>query len=369
MPSNPEGTVKSNFDIDAILTSPRNFIGSGFRSDPRTGRGNGQLELLLQIALLAGFNIIYHVHDTEASADWSESDSGTFDRSDDSGDTRVGTNAMLLTATLACDNTQFVNTVLINGSAVVQPDRDGNLISNWEDTQYVGFWIRAASAGDFGTAGELQFAITYKDPNTGLLAVSSKINVPAATVSVHQRVELDLTTLTDSAGDAIGRDRVLGVRFYCNNANAGEAVLIEEVTRYLFGNGRGPVQGPCEMHPIASAATVTRGDIMSLEVGGSGTQCRAETAADQSNTRGVAVISGLGVANLSVFATVQTGGPVYLRANEAVTAELGVEWATGNEVDANDSADIGVVFGKAFEAAGAALDDFLVVLGSQANEG
>lgn len=349
----------------AGYTSPRNMIslqkGPGM-VDPNTVRNNGMRDMLWQMGQCAGWNPVFVVNacdaatpvGTTSTSPWSESDSGTFDATSTAADNRVATNALLLTATAACDETQYVENRFISGGSRPTLNPDTSIYGeNWEDTDYIGFWMSALAAGGFGTAGEMSFALVNAD-GSGAETVGTKIDLPAAINAVHQRVELDIS------GE--NRDNVVAIRFYCNNLNAAEGIEVDAIIRYKFGNGKGPVQGPVTLLPIASGQSVARGDVLQINAAQvAGITCQQE-AAVAVNTVGICVVGGTGVAAGTVLAAVQIGGFAYVRVNAATVAGEGLIWQSDDATYGHmlEGVTDGVdeqALAKGLEAAGAQYDD------------
>lgn len=322
--------------------------------DATSGQGLG--DLIEQIQRSAGYNPVYQVNDCDdadqlANNGWSESDSGTFDVDDTSADNRIATNALLLTGTAATDGTQYAECTYIDGSA--RPSKDATGI-DWRDSNYIGWWMSAEGASEYDTAGELQFAIVNNTGGTNV--VQTKHDVPAAVNAVHRMVEIDI-----SDDD---RDRVTSIRFYSNNSATGQAVEIDAMIRYKFGNGKGPAIGNIAILPIASGQTLSRGDICQLNVvGTTGPNVQIEGGADI-NTLGVVVTGGTGVANGSVYAAVQTSGFAYLEANAGTVAgEVGI-WQSASLIEGGATGEDEDGFCKIWEAAGGQYDHILCSIGT-----
>lgn len=341
----PAHTFAHNF------TSIRNPFLSQLAIDADRARGESQLDFSLQIALCSGLNIVRQVNDCEAAGDWTEVASAQFDVATEATIKKVGTNSIKLTSTVAA--TGYVQTLLIGASAVVEPDPSGIKGQDWRDTQFLGGWQHFATAAHFTTTGDLKVAlVNYVDGSGEVLG--TKINVPAPTIEDKwQRWEVDIS--------AENRDRVVALRFYNNNADAAEDIYIDGIIRYLFSNGKGPVQGQCAFYPINGTGVITRGNIVQYIHGNSGVEVAAQAAADKVDTAGIAVIGGTGVAGGTVLACVQINGPVYARANEAITDGAIVEWATGHEIDANDTNSEKHGFGKLMNGGNAAIDEDVLI--------
>lgn len=345
----------------AGLTSFVNVIDVRKHGGKMTNPENEGLEDLLYQMCQGTYNPMHLINTLDDSTPlvgaWTESASATFDVSSTAADNRIATNALLLTATAACDDTQYAELRYIDGGSMPARNLDTGIQGmNWEDTDYVGFWMSALAAGGFGTAGEMTFALVNHDGSNE--EVGTHIDLPLATNAVHQRVELDI------AGES--RDNVVAVRFYCNNANAAEGIELDSMIRYKFGNGKGPAVGPIVILPIVSGQSVARGDIVSVEVSSplAGMAVRQEAAADQVNDIGVVVVGGTGVAARNVYAAVQVGGLAYLRSNEANQVGEGLIWHSdnatyGHMIEGVANGEEEYSFARAYEAAGAQYDDIL----------
>ena len=333
------------------FTSVRNPFLSQLEFDGDRVRGQALGDFLLQVMLASGMNIEHQVNDCEAAGDWTEVASAQFDVATEATIKRVGTNSIKLTSTVAA--TGYVETRFIHASAVIDPDPSGVKGQDWNDTQFIGFWQHFATAGHFTTLGDLKFALVNYLDGSGEV-VGTKISVPVPTIEDKwQRVNLDIS--------AERRDRVVAIRFYNGNADAAENIYIDGITRYLFSNGKGPMWGPCQFYTIANAEVLARGDYVTLAEGNSNAEVTKQVAADKTNSIGVVVVGGTGVAGGTVKAAIQTHGPMFARANETITDGGIVEWATGQELDLNDTASEKHGLGKAI-AAGVIDEDSLIFI-------
>lgn len=325
-----------------------------------TVEDQGLENVLMQLAAGSGWNPIYSVNDLDNSSpldEWTESDSGTFDVSSAAADNRVATNALQLTGTAATDGTQYVETRYIDGGSLPQIDFiTGHRGMDWRDSNYVGFWLSAAALNDYNADGELQFAIVNRE--SGSDVVQTKHDVQAAVNAIHQRVEIDISD--------DNRDNVVAVRFYSNNLATGEAVELDSMIRYRLGNGKGPAVGQTIILPVVDGQTVTKGDIVSIEVADpfAGMAVQPESAVNQVNDIGVACGTGTGTSNGSVTVPVQVSGLCYLRANAATVAGEGLIWQSddatyGHLVEGVATGAEEYSFARCYEAAGAQYDDIL----------
>jgi len=334
-----------------ILTKP--FDGRGgmprspFALTRAFGMGDpndkGLQDVLERLMLHAGMNTVIEVNDCETDADWTEVTSG-FTQSVGTAGNKVGTNCLKLTSD--GNATGVYKTTVINESAVITPNvpsGSGTPEMDWRDTDYLGFWVHSADGDHFGTNGELQVSID----NGGTIQTYADVKGTAGTA--HRRVEIDMTSWS--------RDKVRALYFRDQNSNASENVYIDHIIRYKFGNGKGPVLGPCMAFPITSGSTLTKGNIVKV-VASSTHRVQAATAAAV-DCLGPCVIGGTGTAAGTVWATVQIGGLCYLEASDATVAGEGVEWASGHQIAGVSTGIEEKAFGRCFEAAGEQYDDIL----------
>ena len=197
---------------------------------------------------------------------------------------------------------------------------------DWGDSDFVGFWAKADTAGDFGSAGDLKFNIK----NNGSWGTS--VNVPAlsGTLTNWERLEVDITSFK--------RDKVEAIRFELTSGPAAaEDVSIDQIIRYKFGNGYGPVfGGPIIPFPIKSAAAPVRKNIATLEFGNVGTtqSVLAATAAARGNL-GPVIVAGTGNARYGEkMAYVQRGGFSYWPMGTTIAGKtvMTVIWFTGDKL-------------------------------------
>lgn len=238
-------TNRGGYNIDQLV---RNFG----MVDP-SGNNAGMYDFFESLMRNVGMNHIVQVNDCETSGDWSESDDGTFDYAVAATGKRVGTNCLKLTGTAACDNTQYVQTLYVDES-----EQQGSFIGDtkgldWNDSKYLGFWLHTTSSGDFGTEGELKVALYYEDGT-----ISEKQDVPATVGTAHIWAQIDISDLE--------RDNVAGLRFYCNNANTGEFVYIDDIIRYRVSYNGAPLYGA--YLPIKSGTTLANKDTITWSIDG-----------------------------------------------------------------------------------------------------
>jgi len=319
----------------------------------RSPNNNGLLDVLDELRLAAGICEVAQVNDCETLADWTESSSGNFDATLESTNQKVGSGAITLTATVGNTGTDYtISTDLINGSAKPDADpRDGERTIDWRKYDYIGGWNFGEATGGYGTAAELEIAIQDMTDGSPTWATAIPMNT-APVDNVHKRWEVDISALT--------RERVQQIRFVNQNENAGEAITIDEIEVYKFGNGWGPVRGPCIWLPIKNGVTIAKGNIVEYEAGTTH-RCDLEAAAGV-ETLGPCVIGGVGNAAGTVLACVQVGGLGYLQANAATVNGEGLIWATGHTVEGVATGEEENAFAKGLEAAGAQYDVIAVVM-------
>jgi len=305
--------------------------------------------LLDKIMFAAGINHIVQVNDCESNTGYTESDSGTFDVETFSTDgVRVGTNSLYMTATGACDNSQYIDITAINESTIL-PKRHGKRQMDWSDTRYLGFWItNDGNAGHFGTAGELQVAIV----NDGV--VQTKMPVQASVDSCHQWFQIDM----QSAGWDL--DAVESLRFYCNNANAAEVIYLDDILRYQIAYNDAPLYG-CAL-PIQSGVTVTNGGNVGWSITGailgSGTEAVTDLGMGEIFTSSLV---GTGKRDKWVMVP---GIQIFIaRASGATVAGEGLIFSAATTVEGCSTGVDEIAMCKGLEAAGAANDDIFCVRG------
>ncbi len=343
--------------VDRPSVSPALLASVGFPAMDNPAANGIDFAALMKFLMVAvGFNHIVQVNDCETAADYTESDTGTFDIAASAATgKRVGTNCMKLVATAACDNSQYVDTLLINESVKIPKNNAASPAQmDWSDTRYLGFWVHnAAAAGDFGTAGELQVAITYNDGT-----ISDKVNVQAIVDAVHQWFEIDMVS------EGWERTRVESLRFYCNNANVGEAIYIDDILRYEISHERGPLYG-CAF-PIMSGTTIVDGDSVKWTVDG---LIKSVSSADVADLGGVKLLEAgapdaqkAGLGGRGQWGIIPSAYIVILRAGTAgATAGDILEWeSNGKYIDVTGAAvEKGTYI--ALETAGASQDDIFAL--------
>ncbi len=293
----------------------------------------------------AGINHIIQVNDCETAADFTESDSGTFDVAASAATgKRVGTNCMKLVATAACDGTQYVQTKLINESALCGK-RSGSRQMDWRDTAYIGFWNHTENSSDFGTAGEMQMALVYDGGQ-----ISDLVDIGATVATVHQWEEHALSEF----GCAL--DKIEGIRFYCTNVNAAEYVQYDDIIRYLISLDGYPYYG--SSFPIKSGTTLVQGNNVGWTIDGLITG-----AADLVNLGPAFLPDGASVVGngaRSKWGMITSARIGLVRANTTITAGDQQQWVSGTSqalvTDVTTTAtEKG--FAIALETAGAQYDD------------
>lgn len=342
--------------VDRGAPSPRALAASGWPGYDGQDAGLDPRIALERLYMAAGLNTIIQVNDCETTADWTESDDGTFDMTCAATGKRVGTNCLKLTSTATCDGTQYVETKLINESAKPNPvghTGSGIRQMDWRDTRYLGFWIHNESAGDYSTAGEMKVAIVYDGGQ-----VSAKANVQALVDDVHQWFEIDLVS------EEWELDQVEAIRFYATVAS-GEDLYVDDILRYQISYGRGPMYG-C-MFPIKSAVTLTDGDTARWSVDGLIAWTSAAAVTDLGEVK--VFSNGLPTSSLVGTATRKRWGFIpginihLVRANAATVAGEGLELAA-NRLHAGVSTTVDEnATAKGLEAAGAQYDDIFAIRG------
>ena len=280
--------------------------------------GNGLLDFLDEVRLATGTNTVRLINDLETVGEWTESDSGTFDIAVNSSG-KVGTNGQKFTATAQGDGSQNIETDYIYGGAQVPTaardgltHRVGQL--NWEDSDFVGFWVKADTAADFGTAGDLTFQLK----NNGTWGTAVNVPATSGTNTNWERIEIDITSFA--------RDAVEKIRFNLTSGPAAaEDITIDEMIRYKFGNGYGPVFGRCQWFPIASGSTVTRGQIATVsDVGLAST-----AAAAAAQNLGPVVVGGTGGTDYD-GCWVQVSGYSFFPAGTTLVEDSCLIWGSGH---------------------------------------
>ena len=305
--------------------------------------------LLDKIMFAAGINHIVQVNGCEDNTGYTESDSGTFDvETFAATGKRVGTNCLKMTATLACDNSQYIDITAINESAI-PPKRHGKRQMDWSDTKYLGFWMHnAGNTGDFGTAGELQVAIV----SGGVL--QTKMPVQACADIVHQWFQIDM--------QAAGWDltQVESLRFYSNNANATELIYIDDILRYQISYNDAPLYG-CAL-PIASGTTVLNGANVGWSADGAilGSGSEAVTDLGMGEVFGASLV---GTDKRDKWVMIPGVQIFIARVSAAVVAGEGLMFSHASQMEGNATGLDELNTCKALEANGNALDDIFVVRG------
>jgi len=342
-------------DLIQLLKTGRPSV--GLENIRRVGLGldnaqDGSLDFsryLEHLMLMSGMNHIIQVNDMETYGDWTESDSGTLDvtQSDTTTGKRVGTNNILLTNTAATDGTQYIQSTLINESAVVPESANRKKQMDWRDTKYLGGWKHAESSAHYGTAGELSVAIV----NNGVLQTAQ--DLPAQAGTEHRYWQIDM----EAAG--WDRDKVESIRFYSTNTNAAEAVYLDEIQRYAIQFNGGPWYGSAL--PIKSATTLNENHWSKWTIDGVIASSSAAAIADI-GPAWLGSSSLTGNAQRNKWAIFPGARFCLIAANAATVAGEGLEWAANGlaagvatGVDENG-------FAKGLEAAGAQYDSIFAQL-------
>lgn len=304
---------------------------------------------LEKMMFAAGINHIVQVNDCEDNGGYTESDNGVFDLGTFAATgKRVGTNCLLMTETAACDNSQYIQTTYINESAII-PKKFGRRQMDWTDTKYLGFWVHnAADAGAFSVDGELQIAIVSNG------VVQDKVSLTGLTDAVHQWFEIDMV--------AAGWDlaRVESLRFYCNNANTGETIYLDDILRYQISYNGAPLYG-CAL-PIKSGVTVTEGGNVGWSADGAILGSATEVVTDLGQGK-VFASTLLGTAKRDKWVMIPGVHIFIARASGATVAGEGLIFSAANTVEGCSTGVDEIAMSKCLEAAGAAGDDIFCVRG------
>jgi len=303
--------------------------------------------LMKRILFASGINTIVQVNDCETAADFTESDSGTFDIAASAATgKRVGTNCMKLAATAACDGTQYVQSKLINESEICGKI-SGTRFMDWSDTSYIGFWNHTESSGDFGTAGEMKMALVYDGGQ-----ISDQVSIGATVTTVHQWEEHALSEFTNA-----DLTKVEGIRFYSSNVNAGEYVQYDDIIRYEISLDGYPYYG-CSF-PIKNGTTLVQGNIGTWSVDGMITGSAALACLGPAFLPDGASVVGTG--KRDKWAMFPGGVSIgMIRANTTITAGDLQQWVSGtNQALLTDVTTTATALGvaMALESAGAQYDD------------
>ncbi len=317
--------------------------------NPNVG-GLGLNALLETLMITSGINVIIQVNDCETSGDWTESDDGVFDYAVAAGGNRVGTNALKLTATASTDNTQYVSTLFIDESEKVgTPTSSGKRQMDWRNTRYIGWWHHAVQSAEYGTAGEMTFAIV----NDGVL--QSKVDLDANVTTAHQWQEIDMVA------QGWDHDKVEEIRFYSNNTNAAEDYYSDDIIRYQISYNKGPMYG--SMFPITSGTALSEGDLVAWSIDGLIASSSSAVVADLGPVKlfknGLPVSSGTGTAKRNLWGFVPGMYIFIARSNGSCTAgDLG-EWASARHLTDVTTTTTGLGVAKALETDGEAEDDIM----------
>jgi hypothetical protein len=322
--------------------------------------GLGLSGLLEPLMLAAGINVIIQVNDTQTSGDWTESDDTTFDFAVGSAGTRVGTNALKLTATASTDNSQYVQTLFIDESSRIGINTSSaKRQQDWRNTRYIGWWHHAVQSAEYGTLGEMQFAIV----NDGTL--QTKVELDGNVTTSHQWQQIDMEDIEgDGTNVAWDRDKVEAIRFYSNNTNTGEDYYANNIIRYQISYDRGPLYG-C-MFPITSGTTLANGETVAWSISGLVASSSAAAVADLGPVRlfqdGLPVISATGTATRNVWGFVP-GVYIFIgRSNGSCTAGDLAEWASSRHLTDVTTTATSKGFAMALETDGEAEDDIMFTL-------
>ena len=265
---------------------------------------------------------------------------------------------ILLTATAACDGSQYAQTKLINESSALSPSAPGEQSMSWEETRFLCFWIHAGSTGDFATAGEMKVGIMN---GSGSGTLSDLVDLPATILTTHNMVVIDM----EAAGWA--RDRVRALRFYCNNANVGEVLHIDDIIRSQYRQDRGAMYG--KFFPIKNSISIAEGNLVDWTIDGlilssaSGDINLGPATILANGTTALGLASLTGDGKRSKWAGQITGYIGIARASAAIAVGLPVGYAANNKIAAITGTPLETedAVGYTLEASGAADDDIFVL--------
>lgn len=277
----------------------------------------GLESLLRHLRVGAGIGYVIQVNDCETSGDWTESDDGVFDYAVAATGKRVGTNCLSLTATASTNGTQYVETKLINESAIV-PTKSGRRQMDWRDTRYLGFWKHAESSAHFGADGELEFAIINDgkvNPISG--TAQDPIDIDGTSTTVYHWCEIDL--------NSYDRDKVEAIRFYGNNTSV-EVAYIDDIVRYDISVNNAPLYG-CGF-PIKSGTTLTKNETAQWTIDGLIAATSAANVADLGTVWMDGDASRTGTARRDIWAFVPGVYIVLVEISAGNTAGDLLEWAS-----------------------------------------
>jgi len=316
------------------------------------GSGDSTLKKLLEELMInSGMNHIVQLNDCETSGDWTESDNGTLDYAVGATGKRVGTNCLAITNTAATDDTQYIQTLLVNESATPSKNVEGDAEIDISDCDYIGFWKHAASSAHFGTDGELKFAIVNDGVVNPIDGVEQDhFDVDGTAGTEHHWCQIDIS--------AYDRTKVSAIRFYGENANTAEVCYIDDIIRYKFQYNGGPLYG--SYCPIKSATTLTENDTVQWTIDGLIKSTSAANVADLGPVH-LGAATKLGTALRAVWGKVPYMFLFLVQANAATIAGEGLEWAAnGLYAGVSTTVDENAV-AKGLEAAGAQYDHIFAV--------
>lgn len=300
-----------------------------------SGNSSGYKQAVEELQRAAGINHIVQINDCETSGDWTESDNSTFDYAVAAGGVKVGTNCLKLTATKSTDNTQYVETVLINESTHVPQTPDGKKQMDWRDTDYIGMWQHAVQSAEYGTDGEMQFAIV----NDG--TVSAKTEITGNVTTAHAWFQIDISDFD--------RDKVEAIRFYSNNTTTAEDFYADNIIRYKYALGGAPLFG-CNYY-ITSGTTLTEGQGVKWGIAGLTAASGTEDVVDLGPAYlGAATLTGTAARNK--YAMIPGAFIFMMKASSTNTAGDGAQYASATTISDADTGNYEHSFCKQLEAAG-----------------
>lgn len=316
--------------------------------DRDTSRNNGLNDVLDEMRLSCGIGDEVLVNDMETVGDWTEHTSGKLDIANEASTVKVGTNCQKFTATAAYDSTDQVydvSTDYINAGnqADINPFT-GRKQQNWNNSDYLICWGTTTNDADFSTAGDLKLNI--QNYAAGSASWGTAVNVPAvtyvATNYIWRGLAMEITAFT--------RNHVEKIRFENYNTTAAEYIMIDEIIRCKFTDGKGPLRAACIPLPIKNAEAILQGNIVRYDV----TTRRAINwvTAAAGGDLGPCVIPGTGNAAGTVMCWVAANGIVRLRtaASSGCAADDGIAGGSVNTIidTANMAAEVTSI-GKALE--------------------
>ena len=309
------------------------------------GNDSSLKKLLEELMMNAGMNHIVQINDCETSGDWTESDDGVLDYAVGITGKRVGTNCLAITNTAETNDTQYIQTLLVNESVKPSQNIVGNAEIDMSDCDYIGFWKSGGSA-EFGSDGELKFAIINDGVVNPIAGVEQDhIDIDGTVGTEHHWCQIDISSYD--------RTKVSAIRFYAKNANAAEVAYIDDIIRYKYQYNGGPLYG-CYC-PIKSGTTLAENDTVQWTIDGLIKSTSAANIADIGPVH-LGAATKLGTAARAVWGKVPYMFLFLVQANAATIAGEGLEWAANGLVAGVSTGADEKGFAKGLEAAGAQYD-------------